>query len=103
MRVGTSRPPRVAELAMADLMAARMSYSTPLSYPVRLMAATNGNFSAETEKEASQHGISLLDRRELMSRLRAASITMGRVYTRETDRCKSFDEGVKAARRWFDG
>jgi hypothetical protein len=99
----TRRDLMIGSVAMADLMAARMSYSTPLSYSVRLMAVTNGNFSGETEKEASQHGISLLDRRELMSRLRAASITMGRVYTRETDRCKSFDEGVKAARRWFGG
>jgi hypothetical protein len=66
------------------------------------MAVTNGNFSGETQKEAAQHGIILLDRRELMARLRTASTTMGRIYTRETDRCRSFDEGVKAARRWFD-
>ncbi len=53
------------------------------------------------KKEASQHGIQLLDRRELMSKLKASFLTMGRVYTREVDRCKSFDEGIKAAKRWF--
>jgi hypothetical protein len=88
---------------MSDLMAARMSYSTPLSYSVRLMAITNGNFSTETQKEALQHGIRLLDRRELMSQLRSSSLTMRRVYTRESDRYKSFDEGIKAAKRWFQG
>ncbi len=98
----TRRDLMIGSVAMSDLMAARMSYSTPLSYSVRLMAVTNGNFSGETQKEASQHGIILLDRRELMTRLRTASITMGRIYTRETDRCNSFDEGVKAARCWFD-
>jgi HJR/Mrr/RecB family endonuclease len=81
----------VGSIAMSDLMAARMSYSTPLSYPVCLMAITNGNFSSETEKEASQHGIRLLDRRELMSQLRSSPITMGRIYTRESDRCRCFD------------
>ena len=80
---------------MSDLMAMRMSYSTPLSHSVRLMAITNGNFSTETQKEASQHGIRLFDRRELMLQLRSSSLTMGRVYTRESDRCKSFDEGIK--------
>ena len=88
---------------MSDLMAARMSYSTPLSYSIRLMAITNGNFSNETQREASQHGIRLLDRRELMSQLRSSSLTMGGIYTRESDRCKSFDEGIKAAKKWFDG
>jgi len=97
----TSRDILVGSIAMSDLMAARMSYSTPLSYSVRLMAVTNGNFSNETQKEASQHGIQLLDRRELMSKLKASFLTMGRVYTREVDRCKSFDEGIKAAKRWF--
>jgi hypothetical protein len=98
----TRRDLIIGSIAMSDLMAARMSYSTPLSFSVRLMAVTNGNFSGETQKEASQHGIILLDRRELMARLRTASTTMGRIYTRETDRCRSFDEGVKAARRWFE-
>jgi hypothetical protein len=99
----TKRDQMIGSVAMSDLMAARMSYSMPLSYPVRLLAVTNSNFSSETQKEASQHGITLLDRRELMTRLRTASLTMGRIYTRETDRCKSFDEGIKAARHWFDG
>jgi hypothetical protein len=92
----------VGSIAMSDLMAARMSYSTPFSYSVRLMAITNGNFSSETQKEASQHGIRLLDRRELMSQLRSSSLTIGRVYTRESDRCKSFDEGVRRAKQWFE-
>jgi Restriction endonuclease len=61
----------VGSVAMSDLMAARMSYSMPLSYSVRLMAITNGNFSTETQKEALQHGIRLLDRRELMSQIRS--------------------------------
>ena len=86
---------------MADLMAARMSYTTPLAYSVRLMAVTNGGFSTETQKEALQHGISLLDRRDLMVRLRSSSINLGRIYTREADRCKSFDDGIRAARGWF--
>lgn len=97
----TRRDLMIGGVAMSDLMAARMSYSAPLSYPVRLMAVTNGNFSFETQKEAEQHGVILLNRRELMARLRTASTTMGRIYTRETDRCRSFDEGVRAARRWF--
>jgi hypothetical protein len=99
----TKRDQMIGSLAMSDLMAARMSYSMPLSFSVRLLAVTNGNFSGETQKEASQHGITLLDRRELMTRIRTASLTMGRIYTRETDRCKSFDEGIRAARRWFEG
>jgi hypothetical protein len=97
----TARGVLVGSIAMSDLMAALMSYSTPLSYSIRLMAVTNGTFSNETKKEASQHGIRLLDRRELMSQLRSSSLTMGRVYTRESDRCKSFDEGIRAAKRWF--
>lgn len=99
----TAKEILVGSVAMSDLMAARMSYSTPLSYSVRLMAITNGNFSSETQKEASQHGIRLLDRRELMSQLRSSSLTMGRVYTRESDRCKSFDEGIRSAKKWFQG
>ncbi len=99
----TAKEILVGSIAMSDLMAARMSYSTPLSYSVRLMAITNGNFSNETQKEASQHGIRLLDRRELMSQLRRSSLTMGRVYTRESDRCKSFDEGIRSAKKWFQG
>jgi SNF2 family DNA or RNA helicase len=98
----TAKEILVGSIAMSDLMAARMSYSTPLSYSVRLMAITNGNFSSETQKEASQHGIRLLDRRELMSQLRRSSLTMGRVYTRESDRCNSFDEGIRAAKKWFE-
>ena len=57
--------------------------------------------SQEKAERKPQHGIRLLDRRELMSQLRSSSLTMGRVYTRESDRCKSFDEGIKAAKRWF--
>jgi hypothetical protein len=83
-------------------MAARMSYSSPLSYSVRLMAVTNGNFSNETQKEASQHGILLMDRRELMAKIRTSALTMRRIYNRETDRCNSFEDGIKSARRWFD-
>jgi SNF2 family DNA or RNA helicase len=97
----TAKSILVGSIAMSDLMAARMSYSTPLSYSVRLMAITNGNFSSETQSEASQHGIRLLDRRELMSQLRRTTLTMGRVYTRESDRCRSFDEGIRSARQWF--
>ncbi len=48
----TAREILVGSLAMSDLMAARMSYATPLSYSVCLMAVTNGNFSSETQKEA---------------------------------------------------
>jgi hypothetical protein len=55
----TAKEILVRNVAMSDLMAARMSYSTPLSYSVRLMAITNGNFSTETQKEALQHGIRL--------------------------------------------
>jgi len=97
----TAREILVGSLAMSDLMAARMSYATPLSYSVCLMAVTNGNFSGETQKEASQHGIRLLDRRELMSQIRTSSLTIGRVYTRESDRCRSFDEGIRSAKKWF--
>jgi hypothetical protein len=97
----TAKEILVGSLAMSDLMAARMSYSTPLLYSVRLMAVTNGNFSRETQNEGSQNGIRLLDRRELMSQLRTSSLTMGRIYTRESDRCKSFDEGIRSAKKWF--
>jgi SNF2 family DNA or RNA helicase len=99
----TSKDILIGSIAMSDLMAARMSYSTPLSYSVCLMAITNGSFAKETQKEASQHGIRLLDRRELMAQLRASTLTMGRIYTRESDRCKSFDEGIRFAKKWFQG
>jgi len=97
----TAKEILVGSIAMSDLMAAQMSYSTPLSYSVRLMAITNGNFSSETQREASQHGIRLLDRRELMSQIRGSSLTIGRVYTRESDRCRSFEEGIRSAKKWF--
>jgi SNF2 family DNA or RNA helicase len=98
----TKRDSMIGSLAMSDLIAARMSYSTPLSYSVGLMAVTNGNFSTETQKEASQQGILLMDRRDLMAGVRACGLTMGRVYNRESDRCQSYDEGIRAARRWFN-
>ena len=85
----------VRSIAMSDLMAARVSYSMPLSYPIRLMGVTNGKLANETQKVASQNGIDLLDQRELMSQLRSSSLTMGRVYTRESDRCSSFDGGIR--------
>jgi hypothetical protein len=43
-----------------------------------------------------------MDRRELMAKIRTSALTMGRIYNRETDRCNSFEDGIKSARRWFD-
>src|ERR1700727_537317 len=57
----------VGSIAMADLMAAAMSYSAPLSYSVHLLAVTNGNFSEDTRSEAARNGIKLLDRHRLMT------------------------------------
>jgi hypothetical protein len=93
----------VGSIAMADLMAASMSYSAPLAYSVHLLAVTNGNFSEDTRSEAARNGIKLLDRHHLMTRIRSSSISMGMVYGRESDRCSSFNEGIKAAKRWFEG
>jgi HJR/Mrr/RecB family endonuclease len=93
----------VGSIAMADLMAAAMSYSAPLSYSVHLLAVTNGNFSEDTRSEAARNGIKLLDRHRLMTQVRSSSITMGMVYARENDRCLSFNDGIKAAKRWFEG
>jgi hypothetical protein len=99
----TQKDSMIGSLAMSDLLAARMSYSIPSLLTVRLMAVTNGNFSHETRKEASQHGIVLMDRRELMASVRASGLTMGRIYNRESDRCASYDEGIRASRQWFSG
>lgn len=93
----------VGSVAMGDLMAASMIYSAPLAYSVHLLAVTNGNFSEETRSEAARNGIKLLDRHRLMTQVRSSLISMGMVYARENERCSSFNEGIKAARRWFDG
>jgi hypothetical protein len=93
----------VGSIAMADLMAASMSYQAPLAYSVHLLAVTNGNFSEETRSEAARNGIKLLDRHRLMTQVRSSPISMGMVYARENDRCSSFNEGIKAARKWFEG
>lgn len=93
----------IGSVAMADLMAASMSYSKPLVYSLHLLAVTNGNFSEETRNEAERNGIKLLDRHELMARLRSSSLPMGIVHVRENDRCASFNDGIRSARKWFDG
>jgi hypothetical protein len=99
----TKKDTLIGSVAMADLMAAAMSYSKPLVYSLHLLAVTNGNFSEETRNEAERNGIKLLDRHKLMARLRSSSISMGTVYVRENDRCASFHDGIKSARKWFDG
>jgi hypothetical protein len=98
----TKKDSLVGSVAMADLMAASMSYSRPLAYSLHLLAVTNGNFSEETGREGERNGIKLLDRHKLMGRLRSSPVSMGAVYARETERCGSFNDGIRAARKWFD-
>lgn len=99
----TRKDTLIGTVAMADLMAAAMSYSKPLVYSLHLLAVTNGNFSLETRNEAERNGIELLDRHRLMNRLRSSPVSMGSVYARENDRCASFNDGVQSAKKWFDG
>ena len=99
----TKKDALIGNVAMADLMAASMSYSRPLAYSLHLLAVTNGNFSEETRREGERNGIKLLDRHKLMARLRSSPVSMGAVYARETERCSSFNDGIRAARKWFDG
>jgi hypothetical protein len=99
----TQKHALIGSVAMADLMAAAMSYSRPLAYSLHLLAVTNGSFSEETRNEAERNGIKLLDRHNLMARLRSSPVSMGAVYARELDRCASFNDGILAARKWFEG
>jgi hypothetical protein len=99
----TKKDALIGSVAMADLMAASMSYSKPLVYSLHLLAVTNGNFSEETRNEAERNGIKLLDRHKLMARLRSSPVSMGAVYVRENDRCTSFNDGISCARKWFEG
>jgi hypothetical protein len=99
----TKKDTLIGSVAMADLMAASMSYSKPLACSLHLLAVTNGNFSEETRNEAERNGIKLLDRHKLMARLRSSPVSMGTVYVRENDRCTSFNDGIRAAKQWFEG
>jgi Restriction endonuclease/Helicase conserved C-terminal domain len=97
----TKRDALIGSVAMADLMAAQLSYSAPLAYSSNLLAITNGSFSEETRKEAERNGIRLLDRHKLMAQLRSLPVTMGAVYNKENERCCSFNDGINSARKWF--
>jgi hypothetical protein len=97
----TKREGLVSSIAIGDLLAAAQAYARPLSISLQLIAITNGTFTQETKQLAIRDGIRLVDRQRLMAQIRSDQITLGAVYARESDRCSSFDEGIKAARRWF--
>lgn len=87
--------------AISDILAASDNYSEHIKYSARLLAITNGTFDRDAKTEANHLGVSLIDRRELMERLRSVKVTPAAVRLKETERCVTFHDGILKAISWL--
>lgn len=87
--------------AISDILAASDNYSEHIKYSARLLAVTNGTFERDVKTEANHLGVLLIDRRELMERLRSVKVTPAAVRLKETERCVTFNDGIVKAISWL--
>jgi hypothetical protein len=93
---------RVAGSVVGDLLGARQNYDRVLRHSqLRMLGATNGEFSREIREEARHLGVELMERADLMRAVRRHTLTRGDVLLREQERCNNFREGLERAERWF--